>query len=390
MNPSTLSSTLSSLENLIGLSDHVVSVTPYPQTLNTNLIQCLFSPHHLVPPQSLFLHHLRCPSSPRPLLDLTHSLTYPQTLHNSRSDKLSFYLNSLSNFFYRDCPAVVSFSPVDALTRTATLTLPAFLSLECVDNDNHSNLHPPSHHAPILPSQYFFIARELQSWNHFPTTFSNSVLRAILALGIANEHHLTDWIMANSPRYGVVVDAAMQQHMFLLCCLCLKSIIREASVSLESQNSYVICPVLDQALTWLASQVSILYGAANGRDFVLNFMKKCITVGASALLLFPLGDQAAFKHEAQNLDEESVDVKDVKPSAAGGEQKNRILNRKIFVSQVAAAVAALHERSLLEQKIKGFWFSQQPSNYQLYVVFTLQNLSIFLSQMLIWYENYEV
>jgi len=119
-------------------------------------------------------------------------------------------------------------------------------------------------------------------------------------------------------------------------------------------------------------------------------MKKCITVGASALLLFPLGDQAAFKHEAQNLDEESVDVKDVKPSAAGGEQKNRILNRKIFVSQVAAAVAALHERSLLEQKIKGFWFSQQPSNYQLYVVFTLQNLSIFLSQMLIWYENYEV
>lgn len=171
--------------------------------------------------------------------------------------------------------------------------------------------------------------------------------------------------MVNSPRYGVVVDTAMQQHMFLLCCLCLKSIIREASVSLERPNSHVVCPVLNQALTWLTYQVSILYGAANGRDFVLNFVKKCITVGASALLLFPLGDQAASKLEAQNLDKESLDVKDVKSSAPGGEKYNSILNRKIFVSQVAAAVAALHERSLLEQKIKGFWFSPQPSNYQL-------------------------
>lgn len=174
-----------------------------------------------------------------------------------------------------------------------------------------------------------------------------------------------DWIIANSPRYGVVVDTAMQQHMFLLCCLCLKSIIREASVSTESQNAHVICPVSNQALTWLAYQVSILYGAANGKGFVLNFLKHCITVGASVLLLFPLEDQGASKHESKNLDKESVDMKDVKPAAPVAEKKNSILNRKIFVSQVAAAVAALHERSLFEQKIKGFWFSQQPSNYQL-------------------------
>ncbi|BAT94908.1 hypothetical protein LR48_Vigan845s004700 [Vigna angularis] len=364
-NSPSLSSTLSSLKNLIALSNHVLSVTPSPATLNTNLIQCPFSPHHLIPPHSLFHHHLRCPSSPRPLPDLTHSLTYPHTLHNSPSDQLSFYLHSLSNFFYRDCPAVVSFSPADALTTTTTLTLPAFLSLECADTDTHSNLNPLSHHAQILPSHYFSVARELDAWNDFPTTFSNSVLRAILGLGIANEHHLTDWIIANSPRYGVVVDTAMQQHMFLLCCLCLKSIIREASVSTERQNSHVICPVSNQALTWLAYQVSILYGAANGKGFVLNFLKQCITVGASVLLLSPLEDRAASKHESQNLGKESVDTKDVKPAAPGGEKKISILNRKIFVSQVAAAVAALHERSLFEQKIKGFWFSQKPSNYQL-------------------------
>ncbi|CAJ1976307.1 unnamed protein product [Sphenostylis stenocarpa] len=367
MNPSypssDLSSTLSSLKNLIALSNHVLSVTPSPPTLNANLIQCPFNPHHLIHPHSLFLHHLRCPSSPRPLPDLTHSLTYPQTLHNSPSDQLSFYLHSLSNFFYRDCPAVVSFSHADSLTRTATLTLPAFLSIECADTDTHSNLERLSHHAPILPSQYFSIARELQSWHDFPTTFSNFVRRAILGLGIANDRDLMDWIIANSPRYGVVVDTSMQQHMFLLCCPCLMSIIREASVSMENKNSHVSCPVSNQALTWLAYQVSILYGAANGKAFVLNFVKKCITVGASVLLLFPLGNEAASMHESHNLDTGSGNIKVAKSAAPGGEKKNCILDRKISVCQVAAAVAALHERSLLEQKIKGFW--QQPSNYQL-------------------------
>ncbi|TKY52059.1 U11/U12 small nuclear ribonucleoprotein 48 kDa protein [Spatholobus suberectus] len=369
MNPSpspNLSSTLSSLNNLIALSDHVLCVSPSPPTLKANLIECPFNPHHLVPPHSLFLHHLRCPSSPRPPRpppDLTHSLTYPKTLHNSPSDQLSFYLDSLSNFFYRDCPAVVAFSHADALTRTATLALPSFLSLECADTDTHPDR--VSHHAPILPSQYFSIARELECWNDFPTTYSNSVLRAVSGVGIANDRDLTDWIIANSPRYGVVIDTAMQQHIFLLCCLCLKSILREASVSVDSQNSHADCPVSNQALTWLASQVSILYGATNGRAFVLNFVKKCIMVGASVLLLYPLGDEAASKQASQNLGTDSGDIEDAKPAAECGEKKNCVLNRKIFVSQVAAAVAALHERSLLEQKIKGFWFSQQPSNYQL-------------------------
>ncbi|KAG5127569.1 hypothetical protein JHK82_028404 [Glycine max] len=371
MNPSpsssSLSSTLTSLNNLITLSNHVLSLTPSPPTLNSNLIQCPFNPHHLLPPPSLFLHHLRCPSSPRPLPDLnpSPSLTYPKTLHNSPSDQLSFYLDSLSNFFYRDSPAVVAFSHADSLTRTASLTLPSFLSLQCADTYTHSNPESASFHAPILPSQYFSIARELDCWNDFPATYSSSVLRAILGLGIANDRDLTDWMIANSPRYGVVIDTSMQHHIFLLCCMCLKSILREASVSVDNQNSLVDCPVTNQALTWLASQVSILYGAANGKAFVLNFVKKCILVGASVLLLFPLGDNAASKQESQNLGTESGDPKEAKPGAQCGEKKNWILNRKISVSQVAAAVAALHERSLLEQKIKGFWFSQQPSNYQL-------------------------
>lgn len=128
---------------------------------------------------------------------------------------------------------------------------------------------------------------------------------------------------------------------------------------------------------WLESQFSILYGA-NGKSFVLNFVKHCILVGASVLLLFPLGDgevteaaASSSKQESQNSDTNGGGIiKDATP-AAQREEKNDtdcIRDRKISVPQVVAAVAALHERSLLERQIKGFWFSQPSSNYQMYVV----------------------
>ncbi|XP_027364238.1 U11/U12 small nuclear ribonucleoprotein 48 kDa protein [Abrus precatorius] len=335
MNPCAspnISSTHSSLKNLIALSNHILQITPNPPTLNANLIQCPFNPHHLLPPHSLFLHHLRCPSSPRPLPHLFSS-----------------------NFFYRHSPAVVAFSPAPSTTPIPTLTLPSFLYRQCADTHN-SNPERASHHAPILPSHYWAITREIESWNHYPSTYSNAVLRAISALEIANLRHLTNWIIANSPRYGVVIDTPTQEHIFLLCCLCLKSILREASASLDQQKSLFECPVLNQALTWLASQVSILYGETNGKVFVLDLLKKCISVGASVLLLFPIGDEASVsKQESQNDNGD----------AQREENTNYIQNRKIFVSQVEEAVEALHERSLLEHQIKGFWFSQRPSNYQL-------------------------
>ncbi|XP_061357633.1 U11/U12 small nuclear ribonucleoprotein 48 kDa protein [Gastrolobium bilobum] len=359
-----LSTMLSSLNNLVTLSKQILPILPSPQTLNSNLIQCPFNKHHLLPPQSLFLHHLRCPSSPRPIPDLNnlfHSLTYPKTLNNSHSENLSSYLDFTSNFSYRDCPGVFTFSDSDSINRT--FTIPSFLSLEC-ENTHISDLN--SRTSPILPSEYCAITRELESWNDYPSSYSNSVLRAILCLGISEECDLANWIVANSPRYGIVVDLAMQQHIFLLCCLCFKSIIREASVSVEKENFQLECPVLNQALAWLASQVSVLYGAISGKFFVLNFVKKCILVGASVMLLFPLGDEVAeAPQESQNSDTVvSVEIKDAKHGAKHEEKRNCIQNRRILMPQVVAAVAALHERSLLEHRIKGLWFSRQPSNYQ--------------------------
>lgn len=153
---------------------------------------------------------------------------------------------------------------------------------------------------------------------------------------------MADWLISNSPRYGVVIDTPMQKHIFLLFSLCFKSILREASVSLD-------CPVLNKALAWFESQVSILYGV-NGKLFVLNFVKKCILVGASALFLLPLGNKVVDSAASTSKQEKNIDC---------------IRERKILMPQVVAAVAALHERSLLERKIKGFWFSHPSNNYQL-------------------------
>jgi U11/U12 small nuclear ribonucleoprotein 48 kDa protein len=194
--------------------------------------------------------------------------------------------------------------------------------------------HKPS---PIVPSEYYYITREIESWNNFPVTYSNSVFRAILGIGIAKESEMTSWLLSNSSRYGIVIDTSMQRHIFLLFCLGFKAILRDASV-------------LNNVLMWLESQVSILYGV-NGKLFVLNFVKKCILVGASALLLFPLENEGG----------ESVGSKEVKSD------NNCIRERKILMPQVVAAVAALHERALLERKIKEFWFSHPSNNYQLYV-----------------------
>ena len=221
----------------------------------------------------------------------------------------------------------------------------------------------------ILPSEYCVIKRELESWNDFPAAYSNSVLRAILGLGIAKERDLMTWIIANSPRYGVVIDTPIQKHIFLLCCLCFKAVLREAFVLNERKSDCAglscECPVLKEALTWLQSQVSILYGA-NGKFFVLDFVKNCVLVGASGLLLFPLGEKVTA--EACDSEKESKDIdNNTKPDAEHEEETKCIVKMKIFGSQVAAAVAALHERALLEREIRGIWFSQQPTKHQLYV-----------------------
>ncbi|KAJ7978211.1 U11/U12 small nuclear ribonucleoprotein 48 kDa protein [Quillaja saponaria] len=240
-----------------------------------------------------------------------------------------------TNFFYRDCPGAVCLSNEDGIKRT--FTLPCILSVHCVNFTGTSHIELKDSEKQgfgILPSEFLDIKCEVEAWNDYPSGYSFGVLRAILGMGMVKECDLMRWMIVNSPRYGVVIDIAMRDHMFSLFSLCLKAIRKEASstkdmlvhdqaLEMSWANMCFKCPILFKALTWLTFQLSILYGEANGKFFGINLLKQCILDAASFLSLFPL-DQ-----------------------------------------KVAAAVAALHERSLLEEKIKGLWVSQQPTKYQL-------------------------
>lgn len=297
------------------------------------------------------------------------------------------YLDFGFNFFYHDCPSVVTSSDVDAMKRT--FTLPGILSTECVDFVGAGDIEiTEQKHLGILPSEYWTLNKEVEAWNDYPTTYSCGVLRAIVGIGIAKECDFMRWILANSPGYGVVIDMAMREHIFLLLSLCLKSILREALNTLDALNHNLLelnwasmsseCPILVRSLTWLTSEISILYGSTKGKLFVLNLFKMCILDGASALLLFSFRkadiETPPLKEKFQNENIASMEMKDIKfdilqeGNTHFGQKKilgETVCCRKVSVSQVAAAIAALHERSLFEDKIKRLRFSQQPNKFQL-------------------------
>ncbi|XP_028770637.1 U11/U12 small nuclear ribonucleoprotein 48 kDa protein [Neltuma alba] len=410
--PPDLSTALSSLNNLIHLSHRTFYslpslLRPHSQNPNPNLVQCPFNHHHLMPPEFLFLHYLRCPSSPHPLPnpdDLLHSLSYPktlqfndrcrqdncfqQTLHDPHAEllfSLEDYVDVGFNFFYHDCPGVVTLSDVDAMKRT--FTLPGILSIECfgfVKANDIEIKYSEREHLGILPSEYWTIKKEVDAWDDYPTTCSHGVLRAIGGVGITKACDFMRWIMANSPRYGVVIDMPMGQHIFLLFSLCLKSILREALNTLDVLNNQLLeldcseCPVLVRSSAWLTSQISILYGSTKGKLFVLDLLKMCTLDGASALLLYTFGkadiEAPPFKEKFRNQNIAGMDMKGAKydilqeGNAHSGQNNvvdGTICSCNVSISQVAAAIAALHERSLLEDRMKRLWFSQQSNKFQL-------------------------
>ncbi|KAM7526657.1 hypothetical protein LguiA_016559 [Lonicera macranthoides] len=173
------------------------------------------------------------------------------------------------------------------------------------------------------------------------------------------EFELGRWLIANSPRYGIVIDAAMRDHIVLLFRLCLKAITREAvgsvdlllkreMMELNMKTMCFSCPMLGQALMWLGTQLAVLYGEMNGKLFAVEMLKQSL-----------LNDSLNYVMISQVQKIEEVDQKIEEPI------KNREKGREmIFVSQVAAAVAALHERSLFEGKITAIRSSQKLASFQ--------------------------
>lgn len=166
---------------------------------------------------------------------------------------------------------------------------------------------------------------------------------------------LRRWLIASSPRYGVAIDAVTRDHVFVLVMLCLKAAAAEAWCSLEQplkgesvefrldpRAVRFDCPRLVGGVSWLAVQLEILYGEGNGRFFAIMAVKEAILRSGSFLAVgVGVGGTAG---------EERSELRDTGPGP-------------IFVSQVAAAVTALHERLSLEEKIRSLQ-APHPSKYQ--------------------------
>ncbi|XP_018487402.1 U11/U12 small nuclear ribonucleoprotein 48 kDa protein isoform X2 [Raphanus sativus] len=374
-----LSSTLSSLQSLLSecrrtldsLSDNLAF--KHSSLLHKDcFVRCPFDPNHLMPPEALFLHSLRCPKP----LDLTHLLgsfsSYRNTLElpcepepNNGDGDLCFCLDDVTdfgnNFFYNDCPGAVNFSELDA--KTLRFTLPSVLSVECCEFVGSPVLEKS---LGLLPSDVCAIKREIGGWSDYPSFYSYSVLCSILGSEVVEMSELRTWILVNSTRYGVIIDTYMRDHVLLLFRLSMKAVVKEAcgfmreydhnAAGEQSCKSRTFqCPVVFRVLSWLASQLGVLYGEGNGKYFALDMLKHCIEVSASHIMLFRSPDSAGVLKDLDDANFSNEDVKTGKTLDSG---------QVISVSRVAAAVAALYERSMLEGKIRAIRYAQPLTRYQ--------------------------
>lgn len=431
---------------------------------NLELSSCPFNPQHRMPPQVMFRHYLRCPSSPAMVdLDILSSLRYPYSL---KSDKdlntetqlfkplegpqsdicISIEEEGLldGNLFYKDAPGVVNAAQQHGIDRT--FILPSILSMECVNSNSGSEevVSPGKHDITLFPSEFWALQTEVAGWNDIPSKYSLVALETSLGLVKLKGSEILKWIIRNSPAYGVIIDMPMTRHIFVLLKLCLKAISREAFglylrekekkeisqnteknrtdtlPSVETMNkspdpitAYFDCPVLLESAGWLASQFSILYGQAYGKGFVIGMLRHCFVRAGSALSYgfvdqepeiaknqrdsskFSIADDGDASHQEVNVNENAVEEavefsKNTKKERITNADMKRnssefscnvtsnigdgdkfeladvhILESRVFVSQVAAAVAALHERFQLEERINGLRNFRRLSKYQL-------------------------
>ncbi|KAK2978693.1 hypothetical protein RJ640_009904 [Escallonia rubra] len=390
--PPDLPTALSSLKTLIQLSESTLqsisNLLTATTTAATTTSACPLNPHHRVPPQSLFRHYLRCPAAP---ID-PHHLHNPDTVRSSNTqhhflpnpatNELCFPLDDHldSNFFYRDCPGVVTSTSHGDDSPAITFTLPPLLSAECANRDSTGN--DDSHRfstacLPLLPSEAWLVRSETEAWSQCPTFYSYPVLRSLLILCSSEASDFRNWLINYScRRYGVVVDVQTAEHVIFLFKLSLKAIGREAVRSADSFFSRDVkvlrgesvtfeCPVLVQVLMWFASQLSVLYGEANGKLFAVDMLKQCLLNVSLNALMFSEVQKGSDSLASGVLDGEREEPLDEWRE----NERNRVVGEPwdgsvITVSQVAAVVAALQERSLLEEKIRALRDTKKIPNYQ--------------------------
>ncbi|GAB2287170.1 hypothetical protein Dimus_021554 [Dionaea muscipula] len=413
---SDLPTTLSVLDDLLRLSESTlgslasvlpcVSDTKPGGSVSSNAVaQCPLNPNHLMPPEYLFLHSLKCPS-PLDVGHLLDDLHYPKTLksedllilQNKFSQpledpnaelcfSLEDYMDFDTNFFYRDCPGIVRLSSSDSTKRM--FSLPGILAVECANFSGQRGGQINEllkDNVMLLPSEVWAVRCGVEQWSDYPLEYSYSVLKVFLGLDIVHEFDLLTWMISNSPRFGIVIDVSMRDHIFVLFRLCLKAVMREAARSLEFvlkggldekggemsvRKVSFKCPILVDAFKWLASQLAILYGIEYAKSFTVTMLKNLILNVASNLLFWSV-DQKLVGASAVELDSVTVDANNIAGQTTEKfiEDDNHVradagvFSRPIFVYQIGAAIASLHERSLLEERLRALRNPQQFTAYQ--------------------------
>ncbi|KAL0708732.1 hypothetical protein Bca4012_075158 [Brassica carinata] len=129
----------------------------------------------------------------------------------------------------------------------------------------------------------------------------------------------------------------MSDHVLLLFRLSMKAVVKEAIVFMLESDANAAGEQSCKSRTFECPLLSLAYcmEKETGSFFALDMLKQCIEVSASQVMLFRSPDSSGV---LKDLDE---DVKIGKILDSG---------QVISVSRVAAAVAALYERSMLEGK----------------------------------------
>ncbi|KAL9259967.1 U11/U12 small nuclear ribonucleoprotein 48 kDa protein-like protein [Drosera capensis] len=381
--------TLLALDELLKFSqstlDRFESVVPgildseMAESVSGNVLApCGSNPNHLMRPEDLFLHSLRCPLR----LDvrekeLLQELRYPKMLKSEdelmRENKfvqkledpnaevlfsLDEYMDFDTNFFYKDCPGVVRVSGGD--NKDKMFSLPGVLAVECANFGVEScgRIEGLSRGCVmLLPSEGWAVRCEIERWSDYPSTYSYSILKLFLGLEFVNKFDSLTWIITNSSRFGIVIDVAMRDHIFVLFRLCLKAAKREAARFSELMlranadscsngtsvkgDACVKCPVLLDAFRWLASQLSILYSLGCAKSLIIDMLKNLLLDVASKLSLWPV-DQSLVDASASKLERVQLDAISITDHKAKADEDN---------DHVGAAIASLYERSLLEERI---------------------------------------
>ena len=331
-----------------------------------------------MPPESLFIHWLRCasaPGGPIPDLGFLETTRYPKSLRTDEElKKENHFIRSIedsgadlcfslekdledfggSSFFYRNCPGVVMCTELEVSDRT--FSLPRSIALECanfVSGRQTEGEISPKRSISVFPSEIWAFWREVEAWKNFPTSYSYIAVQIVSGLGEIGDLGFRKWILSNSPRFGIVIDGAMSDHLYLLLKVSLKAIWREALNSLTLvtlRNGFIDprspnfeCPRLLEVMGWMASQLSILYGEINGRNLAISMITESLKRLSSSFLIFPLEKGGT---SVETLERESG---------------------KVYVSQIASSVAALYERAMVEERVKQMRLPQPLSKIQLYV-----------------------